>query len=79
MTLNINAHKRKDWKKLNLAFPELRKNDANTFANASKRVALTPGVLAIFWPTAAKILQFEITSTCEELYVNGNKSIRVHK
>jgi len=34
-----------------------------TFANASKRVALTPGVLAIFWPTAAKILQFGRTAT----------------
>jgi len=34
-----------------------------TFANASKRVALTPGVLAIFWPTAAKILQFGSMAT----------------
>jgi hypothetical protein len=34
-----------------------------TLAKALKRVALTPGVLAIFWPTAAKILQFGMTAT----------------
>jgi hypothetical protein len=33
-------------------------------ARAVKRVALTPGVLAIRWPTAAKMLQFFTTSTC---------------
>lgn len=34
-----------------------------TFASAVKSVALTPGVLAIFWPTAAKMLQFRMTAT----------------
>lgn len=35
-----------------------------TFASALKSDALTPGVLAIFWPTVAKILQFGITAIC---------------
>lgn len=36
----------------------------DTLARAVKRVALTPGVLAIRCPTAAKMLQFFTTSTC---------------
>lgn len=40
-----------------------------TFASALKRVALTPGVLAIFWPTAAKMLQFGITATWKSLFI----------
>lgn len=43
---------------------------SNTFASASKRVALTPGVLAILWPTAAKMLQFGMTSTWREFSQN---------
>lgn len=35
----------------------------NTLASASKRVALTPGVLAILRPTAARMLQLWMTST----------------
>ena len=39
-------------------------DNALTFASALKRVALTPGVLAIFWPTAAKMLQLGTIATC---------------
>lgn len=39
--------------------------EPSTFARALKRVALTPGVLAIFWPTAANMLQLGMTATWE--------------
>jgi hypothetical protein len=43
------------------AFPSV--SPTQTLARAVKRVALTPGVLAIRWPTAASIQQFLTTST----------------
>jgi hypothetical protein len=42
----------------------------NTFANASKRIALTPGVLAILSPTAARMLHPLITSIWNEIVVS---------
>lgn len=59
----IHSNKLRSKSTINHHTIKINHNNFLTLANALNREALTPGVLAIFWPTAAKMLQFGITAT----------------